>query len=75
MQELELDQIPTDGREHELSVYMQDTGWPDAPLDDYIELWDKEYWHSCARRLRQEAAGYPGCFQVPTELGSGPRRY
>ena len=23
---------------------MQDTGWPDAPLDDYIELWDQDYW-------------------------------
>src|SRR6202451_2319153 len=34
MRELDLGHIPTVAHEHELSVYMQDTGWPDAPLDD-----------------------------------------
>ena len=33
LQEVDLKEMPVDGREHELSVYMQDTGWPDAPLD------------------------------------------
>lgn len=45
LQELDLSGIPTDGRQHDLSVSMEDTGWPDAPLDEYIELWDHEYWH------------------------------
>ena len=44
LQDLELAEVPTDGNQHELSLYMQDTGWPDAPLDDYIELWDADYW-------------------------------
>jgi hypothetical protein len=30
LQQLELADIPTDGREHDLSVYMEDTGWPDS---------------------------------------------
>jgi hypothetical protein len=44
LQEVDLAAVPTDGREHELSLYMQDTGWPDSTLDDYLELWDTDYW-------------------------------
>lgn len=44
LQNIDLDEVPTDGREHELSLYMQDTGWPTAPLDDYIGFWDTDYY-------------------------------
>jgi hypothetical protein len=44
MQELDLAGVPTDGRTHELTIYMEDTGWPHAPLDDYIEFWGRVYW-------------------------------
>ena len=44
LQSVDLGSVPTDGRTHELSIYMQDTGWPHAPLDDYIAFWDEEYW-------------------------------
>ena len=44
LQSVDLDSVPTDGRLHDLTVYMQDTGWPHAPLDDYISFWDEEYW-------------------------------
>ena len=44
MQQVDLASVPTDGRGHELSLYMQDTGWPTAPLDDYIAFWDTDYY-------------------------------
>jgi hypothetical protein len=44
LQSVDLDSVPTDGHLHDLTVYMQDTGWPHAPLDDYISFWDEEYW-------------------------------
>ncbi len=72
LQEVDLAGVPTDGHEHDLSVYMQDTGWPDAPLDDYIELWDHDYWQF----MRQippdrKLLDIQACFQVAH--GSGVR--
>jgi hypothetical protein len=43
MQELDFQTVPTDGEEHELSIYMEDTGWPHAPIDDYVAFWETEY--------------------------------
>jgi hypothetical protein len=72
MQDVDLATVPTDGREHELTLYMQDTGWPDAPLDDYIEMWDQEYWRHMRRIPRERALlDIVGCFQVAH--GSGVR--
>jgi hypothetical protein len=73
LQELDLATVPTDGSEHDLSVYMQDTGWPDAPLDDYIELWDHDYW----RFMRQippdkKLLDIQACFQVAHGSGIRP---
>jgi len=73
MQDVDLAAVPTDGREHELSLYMHDTGWPDAPLDDYIELWDRDYWQFMRqipedRRLLDIVA----CFQVAHGSGIRP---
>jgi hypothetical protein len=44
IQELDLGAVPTDGSEHELSIYMEDTGWPHAALDDYIGFWGEKYY-------------------------------
>jgi hypothetical protein len=73
LQELELSAVPTDGDEHELSVYMQDTGWPDAPLDDYIELWDHDYWQ-IMRQIPPEKKllDIQACFQVAHGSGIRP---
>jgi hypothetical protein len=73
LQELDLATVPTDGSEHDLSVYMQDTGWPDAPLDDYIELWDHDYWQF----MRQippdkKLLDIQACFQVAHGSGIRP---
>ena len=65
IQEIDLATVPADGSEHELSLYMEDTGWPSAPLDDYIEFWDNEYFQMMRqtppeRRILEIEA----CFQV-----------
>jgi len=44
MQEVELDRVPADGCTHELSLYMEDTGWPHASIDDYISFWESDYY-------------------------------
>jgi hypothetical protein len=72
LQQVDLDSVPTDGRTHELSVYMQDTGWPDAPLDEYIELWDHDYWQIMRQTPpEKKLLDIQACFQVA--FGSGIR--
>jgi hypothetical protein len=41
--ELDLASVPADGAEHELTLYMEDTGWPHKPLDDYTAFWRDVY--------------------------------
>jgi len=73
LQEVDLKEMPVDGREHELSVYMQDTGWPDAPLDDYIELWDHDYWQFMRRTPpKRRLLDIQACFQVAHGSGTRP---
>lgn len=43
MRDLDLGAVPADGREHEQSLYMEDTGWPTAPIDEYLAFWDASY--------------------------------
>jgi hypothetical protein len=67
--DLDLSTVPIDpAAEHELTLYMEDTGWPHKPLDDYTSFWGEVYApmleHS--QLLRIEA-----CFQVA--FGSGRR--
>jgi hypothetical protein len=44
MVDLDLMSIPTDGASHSLSLYMEDTGWPHAAVDDYVEFWEHSYY-------------------------------
>ncbi|WP_375486652.1 hypothetical protein [uncultured Mycobacterium sp.] len=65
LQQVDLASVPTDGAMHPLSLFMEDTGWPYAPLDDYIRSWDEIYY----RPLSQAPAGMrlldiQACFQV-----------
>ncbi len=65
LQKVELATVPTDGATHSLSLFMEDTGWPYAPLDDYIRAWDEIYY----RPLSQAPPGMrlldiQACFQV-----------
>jgi hypothetical protein len=68
--ELDLASVPTDpGLDHEPTLYMEDTGWPHKPLDDYTAFWRDVYAPMLARSalLRIEA-----CFQVAFGAGRRP---
>lgn len=41
---LDLSAVPSDGGSHELSLYMEDTGWPHAAVDDYVDFWETHYY-------------------------------
>ena len=75
IQEVDFDTVPTDGSEHDLSLFMEDTGWPYVPIDDYIKMWDELYSQPIARHA--EGTGtvsidIQACFQ--NAYGTGLRR-
>ncbi len=75
IQEIDFDAVPTDGSEHALSLFMEDTGWPDVPIDEYIKMWDELYSQPIARH--SEGTGtvsidIQACFQ--NAYGTGVRR-
>ena len=75
IQEVDFDEVPTDGAEHELSLFMEDTGWPYVPIDDYIKMWDELYSQPILRHA--EGTGtvtidIQACFQ--NAHGTGLRR-
>jgi hypothetical protein len=42
--DVDLDAVPTDpAASHALTLYMEDTGWPFRPLDDYTAFWETVY--------------------------------
>jgi len=73
LQEVDLESVPTSPGDHGLSLYLEDTGWPSAPLDDYISFWGESYHRPMQSRdpgvrlLEVEAA-----FQAA--FGTGRRR-
>lgn len=71
LQELELNEVPTDKREHELSLYMEDTMWPyEGKFEEYIDRCGQVYAKSLeasASMLTIQAAFRPA-------LGSHLRR-
>jgi hypothetical protein len=62
LQELDLTTVPTDAATHPLSMFMEDTGWPSAPLDDYIRMWDEIYYRPLSKT--SEILDIQACFQV-----------
>ena len=67
--EVDLATVPTDpAADHELTLYMEDTGWPHRPLDDYTAFWGEVYapMMEHSKLLEIEA-----CFQ--TAFGAGKR--
>ena len=62
---VDLATVPTDAREHELSLFMEDTGWPDVALDEYIRFWDEDYYQVLSRyELGRALLDIQACFQV-----------
>jgi hypothetical protein len=73
LQEVDLATVPTEPSTHELSLYMQDTGWPDAPLDEYIALWDHDYWQIMRQTPpERKLLDIQACFQVAHGAGIRP---
>jgi len=71
MADLDLAAVPTDGSTHGLSLYMEDTGWPHAAIDDYVEFWGTGYYEP----MRARAANLldiQAVFQVA--FGAGRRK-
>ncbi|HUY20759.1 MAG TPA: hypothetical protein VMV22_00310 [Acidimicrobiales bacterium] len=71
MAEIDLATVPTGDATHELSLYMEDTGWPHAAIDDYVEFWGTGYYEP----MRQRAANLldiQAVFQVA--FGAGRRK-
>jgi hypothetical protein len=44
MQDVDLAAVPVTAGDHDLTIYMEDTGWPSAPLDDYTRFWGETYY-------------------------------
>jgi hypothetical protein len=73
LQTVDLDSVPTTGETHPLTMFMEDTGWPYAPLDDYIRSWDEIYYRPLSQApARMRILDIQACFQVAH--GSNRRR-
>ena len=65
LQEVDLATVPTDGSEHEPSLFMEDTGWPYSSLDDYIKSWHDIYYEPMQRvPADRQMLDIQACFQV-----------
>ncbi|BBZ69722.1 hypothetical protein [Mycobacterium paraseoulense] len=65
LQTVDLASVPTTGQTHPLTMFMEDTGWPSAPLDDYIRSWDEIYYRPLSRApARMRILDIQACFQV-----------
>ena len=75
LQEVDLTTVPADGATHPQSLFMEDTGWPYAALDDYIRSWD-EITTECFPRRRpgRRVLEIQACFQVRMEATNAERR-
>ena len=75
LQEVDLGSVPVDGRLHEPSLFMEDTGWPYAPLDVYIQGWHDIYDTPLEKTSPgQQMLDIQACFQPRTGPISGGRR-
>lgn len=65
LQDVDLADVPVDGAEHDQSLYMEDTGWPTAALDDYVAFWDTDYFRMMRRTpADRRILDIQACFQV-----------
>ncbi|OBF47543.1 hypothetical protein A5787_10575 [Mycobacterium sp. 852002-50816_SCH5313054-b] len=65
LQTVDLASVPTTGATHPVSMFMEDTGWPHAPLDDYIRSWDEIYYRPLSRApAGMRILDIQACFQV-----------
>ena len=73
MREVDLATVPTDGREHEPVLYMEDSAWPyEAKLDTYLEKARTHYAPSLEQRSERSLLTLLAVFQAA--LGAPRRR-
>jgi hypothetical protein len=72
LQEVDLGTVPTGGTTaHELSLFMEDTGWPYSPIDDYIQAWYDIYYEPLSK-MERTILDIQACFQVAHGSGIRP---
>ena len=72
---IELEDVPTDAREHELSLFMEDTVWPyEGGLEDYVEAAGAHYAKEIADREQEGSALLRIEASFRTSFGSHLRR-
>jgi hypothetical protein len=65
IQEVDLASVPTDGAEHEPTLFMEDTGWPYSSLDEYIQCWWDIYYEPMQHLpAEMQMLDIQACFQV-----------
>jgi len=70
LNEVDLAAVPVDPTaDHELTLYMEDTGWPHKPLDDYTSFWGDVY---APLLERSQLLKIEACFQVAFSGGRRP---
>lgn len=42
--DLDLADVPTSPQEHEPTLFMEDTGWPESTLEEYVDFWGRDYY-------------------------------
>ena len=73
MHDLDLASVPTDGREHDPVLYMEDSAWPyEAKLDAYLEAARTHYAPSLEQQTARSLLTLLGVFQAA--LGAPRRR-
>ena len=72
--DLDLATVPTEPADHELTLYMEDTGWPHVPLDEYTGYWERVYLPmiQSADRTRPRLLDVEAVFQVAHGAGRRP---
>ncbi len=73
LQEVDLGSVPIDGRLHEPSLFMEDTGWPYAPLDVYIQGWHDIYYEPLRKDVPEADARHPGVLPAGARHPSAAR--
>ena len=73
MGDLDLSSVPTDGREHDPALYMEDSAWPyEAKLDTYLDKARTHYLPSLEQRSERSLLTLLAVFQAA--LGAPRRR-
>jgi hypothetical protein len=73
MREIDLATVPTDGREHDNVLFMEDSAWPhEAKLDQYLEAARTHYAPSLENQTERSLLTLLGVFQAA--LGAPRRR-